>query len=295
MKVLSRVGAGVVMLSALVFAPATVGRTPLGDSVETRGEPTTPVAFQITARSGPRGEEPTGEFFLRTSGDDWDGSVSCLGVTNDIATIGFTGVHTYFGWKLPTTGLLQILDRRSGKSPDRIYMTFETRGELFMPPPPALPGPTDCSAFPGPFGGPSLNFSSWEMPNGMLAVVDAPVTPRPVLLGDAGRRLHPTLARGIQMKVRCYAPCRFRAVLRLAGNRARALGLTRRRRAVVIASASDELSANETRVIALTFTSRARRHLAGADRLKLKLAAEVRSVRGDSRLRRAISLRSGGR
>ena len=125
-----------------------------------------------------------------------------------------------------------------------------------------------------------------------LSVWDSPRTPPPVLVGNSRRSLRATLAEGVQVQASCYAFCRYRASLRLAAKPARELGLTRRRRAVVVARAFDELNADETRVIPMAFTTKAKRRLARADRVKLQLDATVRSVRGNSSLRRAIWLRS---
>src|SRR3954447_16722044 len=79
------------VMSGLLVAPA-VAQTPAQDSVTGRGvvaatDGLLPFAFEISARSGPSGEAPTGGATFEFPGGSESGSVTCLGVGGNVATI----------------------------------------------------------------------------------------------------------------------------------------------------------------------------------------------------------------
>ena len=294
--------AGALTLMVLVATPQTVAQTPTEDSV---GGTLSPgdgavVSFDIAARSGLDGENPSGHVQLHGGGGlgpSWAGAVTCLRASGNVATIGFEGTHSDSGFVGPATGMVRIVDRRGRSSADTFAWVWNPPSPWYLPPgqppPTPIPAPTDCSAFPGPFSAASVYTE--PIPAGHLSVVDAPVTPPPALLGPTRRQLRSTLVNGIPLEISCHAFCRFRARLRLGGRQARELGLSKRRRHVVVARATGELSEAGTRVIRLTFSRRTINRLKEANRLRLKLDAKVQSVRGDSRLRRVVLLDTAAR
>jgi hypothetical protein len=111
---------------------------------------------QVTAdaRSGPGGEGPTGtmrwdERFVGGFSHS-DTSVTCLSVTGDTAVVGVTGVRriTIIAGSIDVSvaGLIRLVDG-GASAPDTIEFDID-QGPLVLPPPPPLPGPADCSAFP---------------------------------------------------------------------------------------------------------------------------------------------------
>ena len=131
--------------------------------------------FVADVGSGPAGENATGTVQY-TSGFGrarafTDAQVSCLNVAGDTAIIGFTG--KIFAFVVPqgvfTSGLFRVVDRGG---PDSSLDTFQIARGAFSETP--IPGPRDCSAFPGSFsdiGQVSVN----EV--GDIVVHDAPALP----------------------------------------------------------------------------------------------------------------------
>ena len=55
---------------------------------------------------------------MGSRGGHWVGSVSCLGVTSNVAIVGFVVSYTSYPFHgLPMTGLAQIVDRSSDRRP----------------------------------------------------------------------------------------------------------------------------------------------------------------------------------
>jgi hypothetical protein len=75
--------AAAAMLAAVCPAEAQPGA---GDSVTGSGT-AGPVTFQIDARSGPSGESPTGHVTASDQRTTLDGTVTCLAVDGDVATV----------------------------------------------------------------------------------------------------------------------------------------------------------------------------------------------------------------
>jgi hypothetical protein len=92
MRRLSVVALFVLVLAAIpAFASAThsPGKGPKHDLVVGSARFTTPVAsVRITAKSGPNGENPRGHFFLTEFGWQFRGSVTCVRVVGNLASVG---------------------------------------------------------------------------------------------------------------------------------------------------------------------------------------------------------------
>ena len=104
------VGAAAASAALLLVAPA-YGQDPVGDSVKTGGDGAgghTGLFMQVSAEAGPNGENPSGQVLLHGGGGlgpSWRGSVSCLAVFSNLATLGFAGTHYEAGYQRPTAGL----------------------------------------------------------------------------------------------------------------------------------------------------------------------------------------------
>ncbi len=132
------------------------------------------------ARSGPSGELPAGTMTkderVVGAGIHDETQVTCLSVSDHVAVIGVTGTRsitlTVGTISVSVAGLIRVSD---GGGPDSGLDTYELaleQGPLVPPPPPPpLPGPTDCSAFPG--------GELFHNERGDLVVTDAPPAPDP--------------------------------------------------------------------------------------------------------------------
>ena len=130
------------------------------------------------ARSGPSGEVPAGTMTnderVVGAGIHDETQVTCLSVSDHVAVIGVTGTRsitlTVGTISVSVAGLIRVSD---GGGPDSGLDTYELaleQGPLVPPPPPPpLPGPTDCSAFPG--------GELFHNERGDLVVTDAPPAP----------------------------------------------------------------------------------------------------------------------
>jgi hypothetical protein len=110
-------------------------------------------SFSPAAVSGRLGGHPAGAFSFDESGATpgsvtrSDAAVTCLSVSGHQAIIGFTGSRHRNGAEeriVPYAGLARVTDDPAGDTVESAYDTGTANG-------PALPGPTACSAFPGPF------------------------------------------------------------------------------------------------------------------------------------------------
>jgi hypothetical protein len=139
------------------------------------------IGLTADARSGPSGENPTGTmtwdqnifglFFHNATG------VTCLSVKGNVAIVGVSGTRRAAaagGLSLEAwlAGRIRITDG-GASGPDT--MEFDLQQGPFDtfppgPPPPSLPGPTDCSAFPA-------GLPAYVAPGGELVVTDAPPLP----------------------------------------------------------------------------------------------------------------------
>jgi hypothetical protein len=92
MKGLSVVAVAVLVLAAiptLATAKHSPGKGPKHDLVVGSARFTTPVAsVRINAKSGPNGENPRGHFFLKEGGFQFRGSVTCVHVVGNRASVG---------------------------------------------------------------------------------------------------------------------------------------------------------------------------------------------------------------
>jgi hypothetical protein len=92
MRGLSVVAVAVLVLAAiptLATAKHSPGKGPKHDLVVGSARFTTPVAsVRINAKSGPNGENPRGHFFLKEGGFQFRGSVTCVHVVGNRASVG---------------------------------------------------------------------------------------------------------------------------------------------------------------------------------------------------------------
>ena len=184
-----------VLLLALLAAPSgAAAQVPTQDSVvgtvacPSGSCPSVPpgqspnlIGLTADARSGPSGENPSGTmtwdqnifglFFHNATG------VTCLSVKGNVAIVGVSGTRRAAaagGLSLEAwlAGRIRITDG-GASGPDT--MEFDLQQGPFDtfppgPPPPSLPGPTDCSAFPA-------GLPAYVAPGGELVVTDAPPLP----------------------------------------------------------------------------------------------------------------------
>jgi hypothetical protein len=112
--------------------------------------------FAIDARSGASGEDATGTFTAHLGGGfgfNWTATVSCLAVSGNTAVIGFSGKVA--GGVIPvsfwTVGLVRVVDGDGADDTIEWSYVLGEQGSGDPPPGDPLPGPTDCSSYPGPF------------------------------------------------------------------------------------------------------------------------------------------------
>jgi hypothetical protein len=167
--------AAAVGISLLLLPGVSNAQLPALDSVVGQGGEIGNFTFSFDARSGPSGENPTGQVrwhFGGGLGPTTNGDVTCLAVTGHTAVIGFsgavTGIVSYW-----VAGLVRVVDVGTGGD------TFEWAQLLGEPGPTPegdpLPGPTDCSSYPGPFPFVSGPISGGSF--GDIVVTDAPSLP----------------------------------------------------------------------------------------------------------------------
>ena len=98
MRGLSVVAVAVLVLAAiptLATAKHSPGKGPKHDLVVGSARFTTPVAsVRINAKSGPNGENPRGHFFLKEGGFQFRGSVTCVHVVGNRASVVGQGTVT---------------------------------------------------------------------------------------------------------------------------------------------------------------------------------------------------------
>jgi hypothetical protein len=166
-------------IALAAFPAASFAQAPTGDSaVGTLIDPTG-LAGRIDATSGASGENASGtarfghvEASLTPL---WELRVTCLAVTGRTAVIGFTGTYaTYFGWgeTYPTAGLIRAVDGGGPGSRQDTAEFASVTGEMDGPP---IPGPTNCSSYPGGYPGPRAPIVNSE---GDLVVTDTQALPR---------------------------------------------------------------------------------------------------------------------
>jgi hypothetical protein len=107
-----------------------------------------------------------------------DGHATCLSVDGHVATVGVAGIYRQggsgSGLDSPLAGLLRVRDLGGPNSgADTVEFAYRI-GDPFGPP---LPGPTDCSTFPGAFPRDSFWFPDSTNATGDLVVTDGPSVP----------------------------------------------------------------------------------------------------------------------
>jgi hypothetical protein len=134
------------------FAQAPAGDSAVGTLIDPTGQ-----AGRIDATSGASGENASGTArFGHVEGGLtplWELEVTCLSVTGQTAVIGFTGTYmTFFGFgeTYPTAGLIRAVDGGGPASGQDTAEFASVTGELDGPP---IPGPTNCSTYPGGYPG----------------------------------------------------------------------------------------------------------------------------------------------
>jgi hypothetical protein len=152
-------GMGAVALIAatgLVGVGPSAAQAPAGDSVVGHGTVFTAFSITISASSGPSGEQPSGTYRsgggTPTSSYAFDGAVTCLKVTGNIAVVGVYGTYSRrFGD--PTRPPILVQDAAAyvylrDNGPDIADATPDGISDPFMSgqPPVASSPPTDCAA-----------------------------------------------------------------------------------------------------------------------------------------------------
>jgi hypothetical protein len=146
------VAAAVASLASVAPASAqtTAGDSVVADFTGSQGF----ILIHIDARSGPSGEQPSGDFrWFSTVGpldENWEGTVTCLAVSGNTAIVGFSGTVFPRGFfsDAPIAGLMRVFD--SGPvGPNQDTLEWADReGPAGGAP---IPGPTDCTSYPSTF------------------------------------------------------------------------------------------------------------------------------------------------
>jgi hypothetical protein len=148
---------GVAIFAVLVGSAGTAaGQTPSEDSIT--GSTVSPFFKSVVfdARSGPSGEDPSGEVQFNGGGDfTFGGPVTCLNVRGNVATF---NIDTIFG-----IVSVEVTDGAATGAPD-----------VIRAPSAAVRDPGDCAPF-GPLDGPVVD----PVTSGDLRIVDASPAPVP--------------------------------------------------------------------------------------------------------------------
>src|SRR5215208_5742426 len=185
------------LLAAGVGTPgAAAGQTPAGDAVDGeaidciefveeipgRIDCSRMLALNIHVESGPAGENPIGTVSWSDMGQTPGSSshvtaeATCLSLADHLAIVGISGTWHLIGIgaDIPVAGLIRISDAGGPDSgADTVEFALEPGAENGPP----LPGPTSCSAFPGPFPSGSSSFPDFSNEAGDLVVTDTRVLP----------------------------------------------------------------------------------------------------------------------
>ncbi|MGH2919595.1 MAG: hypothetical protein ACRDLS_13510, partial [Solirubrobacteraceae bacterium] len=107
------------------------------------------------------------------------------------------------------------------------------------------------------------------------------------------RRVLPrALKRGLRARARCSPSCTVSLTLSIPASVARRYGLTKRRSGrVVLARGAHKKAFSGRKTFTVRFTAPARRRLAGARRLRLRMSAVARGSGDKSRVTRTLVLR----
>jgi hypothetical protein len=165
-------------MSLLLLPGVSSAQAPALDSVTGEGGQAGNFSFSFDARSGPSGQNPGGQVswhFGGGFGPSSNSTVTCLSVAGNTAVIGFsgavTGIVSYW-----IAGLLKVVDAGGPAIADDTFEWVELDGTPGPTPVgDPLPGPTDCSSYPGSF--PSLHGPVSVGAFGDIAVTDAKPTP----------------------------------------------------------------------------------------------------------------------
>jgi hypothetical protein len=181
-RVFASTAVGLVLLITGVAQAAA--QAPVGDSVTgDLSDPGDPFindlglwVHALDARSGTAGENPTGAISWEipsVKDIGWFTDVTCLAADGNTAVIGFSGTATFAGFRGPVAGLVRVVD---GGGPASGQDSFEWAevggpfGDIDSP----IPGPTDCSSYPGTYQPHDIGFSR---ASGDIVVTDTPVRP----------------------------------------------------------------------------------------------------------------------
>jgi hypothetical protein len=175
---MSMLAAAAVAISLLVLPGVSQAQAPTLDTVSGEGGQAGNFSFSFDARSGPSGENPTGHVnwhFGGGLGPTTNGDVTCLSVRGNVGLVGFsgsvTGIVSYW-----VAGLLRVVDAGGPGTGSDTFEWAELQGAPGpVPQGDPLPGPTDCSSYPGPF--PSLHGPISVGSFGDIVVTDAPSLP----------------------------------------------------------------------------------------------------------------------
>jgi hypothetical protein len=135
------------------------------------------LSIAIDVESGPVGENPTGTVDLRSLGLSPGSSVfitgseaTCLSVSGHVAIIGLAGTGLQNPVLFFVAGLVRVVDA-GGLDSGADTFEFAYQRVPFSGPP--LPGPTNCSTFPGAFPEDPFLFPDFTNETGDVVVTDA--------------------------------------------------------------------------------------------------------------------------
>jgi hypothetical protein len=177
-------------LAAMVAAPVTAaGQSPGTDSVIGTASDCTKffeldgqifcgqrLFITVDVESGPVGENPTGTVSLDSLGPtpgssfSTDSDATCLSVSGRVAIIGLAGHGFIRTFPSVVAGLVRVVDA-GGLDSGADTFEFAYQSAPFSGPP--LPGPTNCSTFPGTFPRDPFFFPDFTNETGDVVVTDA--------------------------------------------------------------------------------------------------------------------------
>ena len=182
-RVFAWTAVGLVLL--ITGAAQAAAQAPVGDSVTgdlfDPGDPFTGKlglwVHELDARSGTAGENAAGtvSWEIPSVKDiGWTTDVTCLAAEGNTAVIGFSGTASFAGFRGPVAGLVRVVDGGGPASGQDSFEWAEVGGAFggFDSP---IPGPTDCSSYPGTYQPQAV--IGFNRDSGDIVVTDTPVRP----------------------------------------------------------------------------------------------------------------------
>lgn len=129
-------------VAGMLAAPGAVGQTPAQDSVTGGGSGTSACgSISVDARSGPSGENPTGQV---TCGTFFGGPVSCLNVQGNVALLSVEGTpYGTISVRITDNGssgdTFEAIPGSGCAQPQPVYVGFQFTGDIVVHDAPPLP------------------------------------------------------------------------------------------------------------------------------------------------------------